>query len=93
MYTCQNIHKMSEPSTKFQDREYRCGLKNGMRIQENDQVVYETKNPLIVAPVMIVGTVTVMGVIVGAGVGAAAPLYGAGKLLHMGGRVVLRNIM
>lgn len=75
---------MSEPSSNSQTYKWDCNWKNGLKIEKNDQIVYQNTNPIIIGL-----TTTVAGMVIGAGIGFAAPFYGTGRLLYLGGRTAL----
>ena len=85
-----DIYNMSDSSSPKNPQGYQCDWKVGLKIYKGEQVVYETNNPIIKGSVAVVGATTAMGMIVGAGVGFATPFYGAGRLLLLGGKAVMR---
>lgn len=38
---------MSEPSSNSQTYKWDCNWKNGLKIEKNDQIVYQNTNPII----------------------------------------------
>lgn len=67
-----------------------CDWENGLKVNREDGSIYETNNPLIKGPVLLVTGTTIMGMFVGAGVGFSAPFYITGRLGYLGTRALYR---